>query len=45
VGNYALQLTWGDRHATGIYTFRFLRSLAEVGEAEEAAVVDRQFMR
>jgi DUF971 family protein len=27
VGNYALQLTWGDGHATGIYSFRYLRTL------------------
>lgn len=27
VGNYALRLTWGDGHATGIYSFRYLRSL------------------
>lgn len=29
VGNYALQLTWGDLHASGIYTFRYLRHLAD----------------
>jgi DUF971 family protein len=41
VGNYAVQLAWGDGHATGIYTFRFLRELAPVGEAsvEEARAV------
>jgi DUF971 family protein len=27
VGNYALRLTWGDGHDTGIYTFRYLRAL------------------
>jgi DUF971 family protein len=27
VGNYALSLTWGDGHSTGIYSFRLLRSL------------------
>ena len=27
VGNYAIQITWGDRHATGIYAFRYLRLL------------------
>jgi prepilin-type processing-associated H-X9-DG protein len=27
VGNYALQLVWGDLHDTGIYTFRYLRRL------------------
>ncbi len=32
VGNYALQFTWGDRHDTGIYTFRYLRSLCQCDE-------------
>lgn len=27
IGNYALQLAWGDGHATGIYSFSFLRAL------------------
>ncbi len=27
VGSYALQITWGDKHASGIYTFRYLRRL------------------
>lgn len=27
VGAYALGFTWGDGHASGIYTFRFLRRL------------------
>lgn len=27
VGNYALQFLWSDTHYTGIYTFRFLRSV------------------
>ncbi len=27
VGNYALGLTWGDGHSTGIYSFRMLRAL------------------
>ncbi len=26
-GQYALRLTWGDGHASGIYTFEFLREL------------------
>lgn len=30
VGNYALQLTWGDRHDGGLYSFRYLRSLSEM---------------
>jgi DUF971 family protein len=29
VGNYALQLTWGDGHKTGIYTFDHLRQMCE----------------
>jgi DUF971 family protein len=29
VGAYALRFTWSDGHATGIYTFAFLRSLCE----------------
>jgi len=27
VGNYAVQITWSDGHATGIYTFERLRSM------------------
>jgi DUF971 family protein len=27
VGDYALRLTWADGHATGLYTFNFLREL------------------
>ena len=27
VGNYALRLAWSDGHDTGIYDFRYLRSL------------------
>ncbi|MEM9074034.1 MAG: DUF971 domain-containing protein [Myxococcota bacterium] len=26
-GQYALQMTWGDGHSTGIYTFSFLNEL------------------
>lgn len=29
VGSYAIQLTWGDGHATGLYTWERLRSLCE----------------
>ena len=28
VGGYALQPAWGDGHATGLYTFPYLRKLA-----------------
>jgi len=27
VGGYALQPLWGDGHATGLYSFRYLREL------------------
>ncbi|MEE8169314.1 MAG: DUF971 domain-containing protein [Phycisphaerae bacterium] len=27
VGNYALQVTWADGHNTGIYDFRYLRTI------------------
>ncbi len=30
VGNYALSFRWGDGHATGIYTFRYLRALGDL---------------
>ncbi len=29
VGQYAVGLLWGDGHQTGIYTFQYLRELAE----------------
>jgi DUF971 family protein len=29
VGHYALQITWGDNHTTGIYTWEILRNLCE----------------
>jgi len=32
VGNYALGLTWADGHHSGIYTFRYLRALADLLE-------------
>ncbi|MEK6797467.1 MAG: DUF971 domain-containing protein [Planctomycetota bacterium] len=28
VGNYAIQFFWSDGHSTGIFDFRFLRSLS-----------------
>ena len=30
VGSYAIQPIWGDGHATGIYTFDYLRKVAAV---------------
>jgi len=32
VGTYALQPVWADGHATGIYSFEYLRRAAEAGE-------------
>ena len=29
VGQYGLQLIWGDSHSTGIYTFDYLRRLCD----------------
>lgn len=34
VGNYALQFVWGDQHDTGIYDFRYLRSLCQCPECK-----------
>ena len=28
VGGYAVQLTWGDGHSTGIYTWEYLKQLS-----------------
>jgi DUF971 family protein len=36
VGNYALGLTWGDSHSSGIYSFRYLRRLGELLEEHGA---------
>lgn len=35
VGRYALQFVWSDGHSTGIYTFEFLRRLAQEGAGPE----------
>lgn len=29
IGNYALQIHWGDGHNTGIYSYEYLRNLME----------------
>lgn len=29
VGNYAISIEWGDRHSTGIYSYRYLESFGE----------------
>ena len=36
VGNYALGFTWGDAHASGIYTFIYLRRLCDLLEVHGA---------
>ncbi len=36
VGSYALKLSWGDGHATGIYTWERLRSLCECLECQNS---------
>jgi DUF971 family protein len=32
VGTYAIQPTWGDGHATGIYSFEYLRQICQLAE-------------
>ncbi len=32
VGNYAIRIAWSDGHDSGIYSFRFLRDLADLME-------------
>ncbi|HEY4105103.1 MAG TPA: DUF971 domain-containing protein [Polyangiaceae bacterium] len=39
VGNYALSFTWGDSHNSGIYSFRYLRELGELIQAQGAEAV------
>ena len=39
VGNYALSFTWGDQHATGIYSFTYLRSLCQCDECKPTFAV------
>lgn len=34
VGRYALNFRWSDGHATGIYSFRYLREFCEQRESE-----------
>ena len=37
VGHYALQVVWGDGHATGIYTWQSLRSLCQCDVCRSAS--------
>jgi len=32
VGSYAIQPTWGDGHSSGLYSFEYLRRVAEANE-------------
>lgn len=32
VGGYALQLFWGDGHSSGIYSYAYLRNLADLAK-------------
>jgi DUF971 family protein len=45
VGDYALSLTWSDGHATGIYTFAFLRALCGCAACGNGADRTRSFSR
>jgi len=39
VGNYAMRIRWSDGHDAGIYTFQYLRELAELfGRGEEPEI-------
>jgi DUF971 family protein len=38
VGNYALTLKWFDGHATGIYSYRYLRALCQCDECRPGAM-------
>jgi len=42
VGNYALRFDWGDSHNTGIYTFRYLRSLCQCPECQSLTAGDER---
>jgi len=33
IGGYAIQPVWGDGHATGIYSYDYLKRLAEVSDS------------
>lgn len=34
VGSYAIQITWGDRHNTGIYAYEYLREICPCEECK-----------
>jgi DUF971 family protein len=35
VGGYAVQPVWGDGHATGLYSFDYLKRIGEAGDGAE----------
>lgn len=37
VGNYGLSFAWGDGHASGIYTFKYLRALCQCATCAPAS--------
>jgi DUF971 family protein len=45
VGDYALRFSWGDGHATGLYSFAFLRDLCSCSECGYGADKQRSFAR
>jgi len=45
VGQYALQLEWGDGHATGIYSFRYLQDLGVIAESDREHLREARFGR
>lgn len=44
-GSYALRMTWGDGHATGIYTFSYLREIAPLWDKTNEEVRTATFGR
>lgn len=45
VGNYALRLQWADGHATGIYSFRYLRELCHCARCAPDPSEVREYAR
>jgi DUF971 family protein len=42
VGNYALQLTWFDGHASGLYAYKYLRALCHCDECRPGAAKEER---
>lgn len=45
VGSYAVRLSWGDGHSTGLYSFRYLQKLGEIAERPIEEVKRARFGR